>query len=149
MTRKWRQVIVEIAREEMAHLLTVQNLLKFIGGPLNFDREDFPFLAFLYPFPFNLEPLTKTSLAKYVAAEMPAEPAQPPALIQEIIERASEAAGGHPVNRVGQVDACRVGVAGIQAEPDSAVRSRPSCPFRARAARHRANALPEPGDRLE
>jgi hypothetical protein len=103
VTRKWRQAIVEIAREEMAHLLTVQNLLKFIGGPLNFDREDFPFLAFLYPFPFNLEPLTKTSLAKYVAAEMPAEPAQPPALIQEIIERASEAAGGHPVNRVGQL----------------------------------------------
>jgi len=53
VTRKWRQAIVEIAREEMAHLLTVQNLLKFIGGPLNFDREDFPFLAFLYPFPFN------------------------------------------------------------------------------------------------
>jgi hypothetical protein len=49
-------------------LLSVENLLRFIGGPLNFDREDFPFLAFLYPFPFNLEPLTKTSLAKYVAA---------------------------------------------------------------------------------
>ena len=103
VTRKWRQAIVEIAKEEMAHLLTVQNLLKFIGGPLNFDREDFPFLAFLYPFPFNLEPLTKTSLAKYVAAEIQPEPAQSPALIQEIIERASEAAGGHPVNRVGQL----------------------------------------------
>jgi ferritin-like protein len=85
----------------MAHLLTVQNLLRFIGGPLNFDREDFPFLAFLYPFRLKLEPLTKTSLAKYVAAEMPAEPAQPPELIQEIVQRATEAAGGQPVNRVG------------------------------------------------
>jgi hypothetical protein len=68
LTGKWRQAITGIAKEEMAHLLTVQNLLRFIGGPLNLDREDFPFLAFLYPFPFVLEPLTKTSLAKYVAA---------------------------------------------------------------------------------
>jgi hypothetical protein len=103
LTKRWRQTITRIAKEEMAHLLTVQNLLRFIGGPLNFDREDFPFLAFLYPFPFNLEPLTKTSLAKYVAAEMPAEPAQPPGLIQEIVQRATEAAGGQPVNRVGML----------------------------------------------
>jgi Ferritin-like len=101
LTKRWRQTITRIAKEEMAHLLTVQNLLRFIGGPLNFDREDFPFLAFLYPFRFNLEPLTKTSLAKYVAAEMPAEPAQPPELIQEIVQRAAEAGGGQPVNRVG------------------------------------------------
>ncbi len=101
LTGKWQQVITGIAKEEMAHLLTVQNLLRFIGGPLNFDREDFPFLAFLYPFPFQLEPLTKTSLAKYVAAEMPADPAQPPELIREIVDRATNATGGLPVNRVG------------------------------------------------
>ena len=101
LTSSWQGDIVKIAKEEMAHLLTVQNLLHFIGGPLNFDREDFPFLAFLYPFRFKLEPLTKTSLAKYVAAEMPAEPAQPPELIQEIVRHATEAAGGQPVNRVG------------------------------------------------
>lgn len=101
LTKGWQRTIAQIAKEEMAHLLTVENLLRFIGGPLNFDREDFPFLAFLYPFPFNLEPLTKTSLAKYVAAEMPAEPAQPLELIQEIVQRATEAAGGQPVNRVG------------------------------------------------
>jgi hypothetical protein len=101
LTKAWRDAITQIAKEEMAHLLTVQNLLRSIGGPLNFDREDFPFLAFLYPFRLKLEPLTKTSLAKYVAAEMPAEPAQPPELIQEIVQRATEAAGGQPVNRVG------------------------------------------------
>jgi Ferritin-like len=101
LTNRWQGDIVKIAKEEMAHLLTVQNLLRFIGGPLNFDREDFPFLAFLYPFRFKLEPLTKTSLAKYVAAEMPAEPAQPPELIQEIVRHATEAAEGQPVNRVG------------------------------------------------
>lgn len=94
-------MIVGIAREEMAHLRTVQNLLRFIGGPLNFEREDFPFLTFLYPFRSRSEPLTRTSLAKYVAAEMPAEPAQPPELIREIVERATDAAGGLPINRVG------------------------------------------------
>jgi Ferritin-like len=101
LARGWQRTIVGIAREEMAHLLTVQNLLRFIGGPLNVEREDLPFRTFLYPFPFELEPLTKTSLAKYVAAEMPAEPQQPRALIQEIIDRATGATGGLAINRVG------------------------------------------------
>lgn len=101
LVRGWQQTIVGIAREEMAHLLTVQNLLRFIGGPLNLEREDFPFRAFLYPFPLELEPLTKTSLAKYVAAEMPANPPQPPEVIQEIVDRATNATGGLPINRVG------------------------------------------------
>lgn len=69
---QWRSVILEIAREEMGHLATVQNLLTVIGGPLSFDREDYPIIdPELWPFPFQLEPLTKKSLAKYVLAEMP------------------------------------------------------------------------------
>jgi ferritin-like protein len=96
----WRGTIVSIAKEEMGHLITVQNLLRFIGGVLNFEREDFPFRT-LYPFRFQLEPLTKTSLAKYVAAEMPENPAQPDELMREIIQRATGSAGGLNVNRVG------------------------------------------------
>jgi hypothetical protein len=99
----WRSTITEIAREEMAHFITVQNLLRFIGGPLTLEREDFPFTSPLYPFPLKLEPLTRTSLAKYVAAEMPADPQQPAELIQEIITRATQGAGGLAVNRVGVV----------------------------------------------
>ncbi|MGH8897216.1 MAG: ferritin-like domain-containing protein [Egibacteraceae bacterium] len=53
------------------------------------------------PFPLALEPLTKTSLAKYVATEMPAEPPQPAERIQEIVDRATNATGGLPINRVG------------------------------------------------
>jgi hypothetical protein len=49
----------------------------------------------------------------------------------------------HLVNRVGQVDAGGVRVAGIQAEPDRAV------PRATGALRHRAHPFPEPGDRLE
>jgi hypothetical protein len=67
----WRRTLLDIAREEMGHLASVQNLLRFVGGPLNLEREDFPFRTGFYPFRFKLERLTKNSLAKYVYAEMP------------------------------------------------------------------------------
>jgi hypothetical protein len=69
---QWREIILGIAKEEMGHLMTVQNLLRCLGGPLNIDREDFPWDSEFYPFPFKLEPLTRQSLAKYVYAEAPA-----------------------------------------------------------------------------
>ena len=77
----WRNTIVEIARQEMGHLATVQNVLTLIDGPLTFDRQDYPTpgrhadddSATMYPFRFELEPLTLKSLGKYVLAEMPAE----------------------------------------------------------------------------
>jgi rubrerythrin len=73
LVNEWRVKILGIAREEMGHLITVQNILHAIGGPLTFQREDFPFDSQLYPFHFALEPLTLQSLAKYVVAEMPSE----------------------------------------------------------------------------
>src|SRR5215203_321027 len=100
LVNRWRETIVGIAREEMGHLITVQNLLRFIGGTLNFEREDFPFRT-LYPFRFQLEPLTKDSLAKYVAAEMPEHPGESYELMWEIVKRATGSAGGLNVNRVG------------------------------------------------
>jgi hypothetical protein len=72
--RRWKSLIAEIAREEMGHLATVQNILTLIGGPLCFEREDYPLVdPQLWPFPLQLEPLTKTSLGKYVLAEMPSD----------------------------------------------------------------------------
>jgi hypothetical protein len=68
--RAWRESILTVAREEMGHLLTVQNLLCLLGGPPSFDREDYPYDSPYYPFPFRLEPLTLDSLACYVFAEM-------------------------------------------------------------------------------
>lgn len=73
LTNKWKATILEIAREEMGHLATVENILTLIGGPLSFERQDYPIPADLYPFSFELEPLTKRSLGKYVLAEMPNE----------------------------------------------------------------------------
>lgn len=69
--RRWRDLILSVAREEMGHLLSVQNLLCLLGGPVTFDRQDFPWDTVFYPFPFRLEPLTLDSLACYVFAEMP------------------------------------------------------------------------------
>jgi len=74
LVKRWKSAVLQIAREEMGHLTTVENMLTLIGGPLCFEREDYPIVdADLWPFAFELEPLTKASLGKYVLAEMPSE----------------------------------------------------------------------------
>lgn len=100
LVRMWRDSLVTIAVQEMAHLLTIQNLLLFIGGPLNFEREDFPFKAELYPFHFALRPLTAASLASYIVAEMPRKPSRkifPSEVEQSVRDRSFKKS----VNRVG------------------------------------------------
>ena len=75
--REWRDAILTVAREEMGHLLTVQNVLLLIGGPVSFEREDYPWSSPFYPFEFKLEPLSLRSLACYVYAEMPKDLTRP------------------------------------------------------------------------
>jgi Ferritin-like len=70
--KQWQDIILGIAKEEMGHFISVQNVLKLMGVPLNFGRESYPWDTPFYPFPFYLEPLTLDSLAKYVYAEAPA-----------------------------------------------------------------------------
>jgi hypothetical protein len=69
--KRWQDTMLTVAREEMGHLVTVQNLLTFVGGPIGFQRRDFPFDTAYFPCPFRLEPLTVRSMAAYVFAEMP------------------------------------------------------------------------------
>lgn len=85
MVRGWQEIILGIAKEEMGHLISVQNVLRLIGAPLNLGREDFPWDVPFYPFPFTLEPLTLDSLAKYVYAESPRNWSGP--LAEEITAR--------------------------------------------------------------
>ncbi|MFZ6769671.1 ferritin-like domain-containing protein [Undibacterium sp. Di26W] len=73
IVRDWQEVILGIAKEEMGHLISVQNSLRLIGSPLHMEREDYPWDVPFYPFPFALEPLTLDSLAKYVFAESPVD----------------------------------------------------------------------------
>jgi hypothetical protein len=98
--RHWQEVILGIAKEEMGHLITVQNVLRLLGAPLNLDREDYPWGSQFYPFDFTLEPLTKNSLARYVYAEMPAgwEGAE----AEEVQKRARQGnPSQQPLHRVG------------------------------------------------
>lgn len=67
----WKEVILGIAKEEMGHFVSVQNVLRFLGFPLNFGRQDFPWDSQLQPFPFELERFSFRSIAKYVYAESP------------------------------------------------------------------------------
>ncbi|MDJ0677098.1 MAG: ferritin-like domain-containing protein [Calothrix sp. MO_167.B42] len=67
----FQQTLTEVAIQEMGHLITVQNLLLAIGGNVYFERQDESPQASLDPFPFTLEPLSKSALGKYVLAEMP------------------------------------------------------------------------------
>src|SRR5215212_2945301 len=60
----WPAKIREIAREEMGHLVTVQNLLMSLGAPIHLRRMRDP-APDLYPFAFHLEPLSLESIKKY------------------------------------------------------------------------------------
>lgn len=64
--------ILGVAIQEMEHLAKVNRALVALGAEPNLRSQDFPYQADLYPFPLNLERLTRKSLAKYVFTEAPA-----------------------------------------------------------------------------
>ncbi|MBI3408065.1 MAG: hypothetical protein HY040_06875 [Planctomycetes bacterium] len=95
-----RPIVVQIAKEEMGHLITVQNLLLALGANPYFDRENVPLggkPAGQYPFPLKFEPFAGDSLAKYVTTEsMPLDSINDPDLkkkLKPIFDRAAKAAG--------------------------------------------------------
>jgi len=74
---RWRDNMLVVAKEEMGHLLTVQNILTLLGAPMNLERSDFPWDVPYYPFRFTLEPLALQSLSCYIYAEMPQDEEKP------------------------------------------------------------------------
>lgn len=100
MVRRWQETLLGIAKEEMAHLITVQNVLTLLGGPLQFNREDFPHDNALYDAGFRLRKLSLGTLATYVVAESPEDWNGGDA--ERIKQEAAVEAGG-TVNRVGQL----------------------------------------------
>lgn len=66
-----RNSLRPIAVQEMGHFITVQNLLLILGESPYWSRQDLSPQVNLDPIPFRLEPFSKSSLAKYVAAESP------------------------------------------------------------------------------
>ncbi len=100
---RWQTILLGIAREEMGHLITVQNLLKLIGGALNLERNDFPWDLPFSPFPFALEPLSKELLARYICIESPKVWPDKWAPQQKAIEKIGFPSGDAGFNRVGQI----------------------------------------------
>ena len=103
-----RDRITQIAREEMGHLVTVQNLLHLVGGALHLGRDSSRSTGAVAPFRFALERLTLGSLAKYVTAESPGEvpsgmPPDDTTLLARIDGEAVVANGGQPVHHVGAI----------------------------------------------
>jgi hypothetical protein len=103
LVSSWRSTILEIAREEMGHLATVQNLLTLIGGERSFVREDCPASGDLFPFGFELEPLTKASLTKYLLSEAPSDKVLEKLGLKDKIKDIREELGveGQKIRRVG------------------------------------------------
>jgi rubrerythrin len=55
--------------EEMQHLSAVNRLLVELDAAPVLSRQDFPYETDIYPFPFELAPLTPASLAKFTYCE--------------------------------------------------------------------------------
>ena len=98
----------------MSHLMTVQGLLCFLGGPPNFMREDPPFDSDFYPFPFQLLPISRQSLAYYVAAECPDFASLP----KDVTDLLPQTMGQIRINRVGILYAKLISIFTERPKPD-------------------------------
>jgi hypothetical protein len=84
MIRGWEATILEVARQEMAHLGTVCNLLNAVGAAPEFTRPNFPVANRYYPdaetdggderqyLRFALEPFAPATIERFVRFEAPA-----------------------------------------------------------------------------
>lgn len=116
--RRWHDTLLTIAREEMGHLITVQNILLLVGGPVVFGRRHYPWSSPYYPFEFNLDPFTLKSLACYVYAEMPQVMAR--RADQEVRQRVIDVLGSDTRPQVGELYTSIIGLLGDRkAVPDS------------------------------
>jgi rubrerythrin len=82
LLRSWETHILRVAREEMAHLGTVTNLLTAIGGGPQFRRPNFPQPSRYFPEPakggigqveFVLEAFSARALERFIRFEAPEE----------------------------------------------------------------------------
>jgi hypothetical protein len=69
--------LLGIAVQEMQHLHHVNRMLVALGATPNLIRQDFPYEPDIYPFEFNLMPLSLLSVAKFTYAEAAASALEP------------------------------------------------------------------------
>ena len=97
--KEWQDSILAVAREEMGHLLTVQNVLTLLGAGFSLSRDQFPWSIEW----FNIEPFCMGSLACYVNAEMPESEAFPERKeIEDLVKKhlAKDSPPVHPVAEI-------------------------------------------------
>ncbi|MER8513709.1 ferritin-like protein [Mesorhizobium sp. M1060] len=86
-----RKTLINIAVQEMSHLIAVQNLLLFLGAGPYLERQDVSPNPDLDPFPFGLNGYRKKeTLERFVLAEMPVLEtlkADDQAIVEEIQKR--------------------------------------------------------------
>jgi hypothetical protein len=70
MIADWQSLILSVAKEEMGHFLTVQNVLCLLGEPIDLARACPPLDEKFQPL-FRLERLTAESLNRYIETEKP------------------------------------------------------------------------------
>jgi hypothetical protein len=72
IVRRWEATVLRVARDEMAHLGTVCNMLVAVGGSPNFWRPSFPQAnKRWFPFDFQLERFAASSIERFTAFEQP------------------------------------------------------------------------------
>ncbi|MFC3744731.1 ferritin-like domain-containing protein [Paractinoplanes deccanensis] len=79
--RRWAGALLSVARQEMAHLGCVCNLMSAIGGAPRLGRPNFPQPADrYYPFDFRLRPYGDEALYQFILFELPEgePPPEPP-----------------------------------------------------------------------
>jgi hypothetical protein len=98
----WYDLMRVLAKQEMGHLITLQNLLLSLGSAPHLDRENFPTTSPLYPFPFSLQPAHLATIARYVCAEAPRNVAAADQADLADAQRAAKAGDGQ-MPRAGQI----------------------------------------------
>lgn len=82
---RWANRLRQIAREEMGHLMTVQNVLLCLGAEPYVERQTNPPPEPL-PFPLSLEPFGLPFVKRFLVAESPADPEALPAELRDLKE---------------------------------------------------------------
>jgi hypothetical protein len=100
---EWKRDIRLVAREEMAHLVTVQNILLALGEDAHMNRTPLHRKATLLPFPYKLEPLSRESLGKYVLLESPTSDQMKPDEEEDVEEISRRLPGSAKMLRVGSI----------------------------------------------
>jgi hypothetical protein len=70
---RWRQIIIDVAIQEMGHLVLVNNLIVALGGAATFSRPNFPVAPGYHPagFTIRLTPFTQETLKHFIFLERP------------------------------------------------------------------------------